>query len=559
MRRRKIFICILTLFFSLVVARLALSEYRSQPPFSFRLETAAGKESLHFWASDWGERFVFLPSFADLEKVVLESRKPRDFSGVTLGSGDHCQELELGKSYPVSGGAVTFLKSENLPALFLNTASGNLDYVHKERGNREGGQFRLYSQEGALLHQGGLTIQSRGNSTFLYQEKKPYGLTLSAPADLLGMGAAENWVLLANAFDNSHLRNKIVCDFAAQTELPYTPECQWVDLYLNGEYAGLYLLSEQNEIHPQRIAIPSSGSFLVTMETNGRENPDGIPNIGIQGDTALRIRSTDLPQEEMESIWDAIFRAFRSENGTDPLTGKHYTQLIDLDSWVRKFLIEEVFGNIDGGWYSQYFYRSGADPSGKVYAGPVWDYDQALGNASTYWEFGNVEHPEMLDRVFYIYENPDAPLYGLYHDPQFLRRMREIFHQEFLPLLETLPAQVADYASLISNSAQMNAIRWNAGDPAEESAALQRYIAGRREVLTQAWAEDSVLIPVQAHHAYRCVHYLLNPGDTLAQLPDTAGYQWYLSGTDQILDKNAPVHDPLAIELRPIAPEESPS
>ena len=111
-------------------------------------------------------------------------------------------------------------------------------------------------------------IRGRGNATWLW-EKKPYSLTLSKSADLLGMGAAKEWILLTNAPDPTHLRNKIAYDLAAEVGLLYSPESNWVDLYLNGEYTGLYLLTERNEIHPQRIPA-GNGTFLVSMELESR-------------------------------------------------------------------------------------------------------------------------------------------------------------------------------------------------------------------------------------------------------------------------------------------------
>ena len=70
------------------------------------------------------------------------------------------------------------------------------------------------------------------------------------------MGAAKKWILLANAFDASNINNKMAYDFAAKAGCAYTPECRWVDLYLNGAYTGLYLLSERNEVDSQRVDIP---------------------------------------------------------------------------------------------------------------------------------------------------------------------------------------------------------------------------------------------------------------------------------------------------------------
>ena len=311
--------------------------------------------------------------------------------------------------------------------------------------------MRLYLADGTLHYSGSFdALEGRGSSTW-EREKKPYDLELSAEGNLLGMGAAKRWVLLANAMDPSHLRNKIVYDFAKNLGMPYTPACKWVNLYLNGEYAGLYLLCERIEVHPQRADLTGEGYFLVSKEWEWRMEAQKQAYVQLESRAALRLRDTNMTPQAVQEVLQSAENGILAENGIDPVTGKHRWELVDLDSWAMKYLIEEVFGNVDGGTLSQYFYYDG----GKIYAGPVWDYDLTMGNT--------VAYPHPAANMFYgnrngVYATRWYP--ALYEDPEFFSRMVELYTTRFRPLLEALVEEGIDaYGNEIVHAAYGDLLR----------------------------------------------------------------------------------------------------
>ena len=78
---------------------------------------------------------------------------------------------------------------------------------------------------------------------------------LADSVDLLEMGSAEKWLLISNVFDDTALRNKVSYDIAEQFQVPCTAQLAFVDLYLNGQYAGNYLFAEKVEVGENRIPI----------------------------------------------------------------------------------------------------------------------------------------------------------------------------------------------------------------------------------------------------------------------------------------------------------------
>ena len=408
MAKQKIVICLTTvaLLLSVVIAGVILE---SQETSLFYVEIFANEqiEKIELWQSESGDYYIFLPSYAKLQQVKIhpDASTAVSIDGIYLYEGLTCDVFQPNVAYKCSYNVcgrdvqknITFLCSENIAAMYIDTQSQSMEYIHEKKGNAEKGNMRIYAASGELEYAGELdSINGRGNATWNTFEKKPYSLKLAAEADLLGMGAAQKWILLANAGDTSHMRNKIVYDFARRIGLAFSPDSQWVDLYLNGEYAGLYLLSERNEIHTQRVDISQTGSFLVSVELEERLKAQNILHTVTEEKQALRIHYPEqLSGSELSQLsqrLQAMENAVVSQDGFDPLTGQQWQDLIDVDSWVKKYLIEEVFGSIDAGLVSQYFYYDGDDPSSRIYAGPVWDYDNAMGNREC-WE---ILQPKML-------------------------------------------------------------------------------------------------------------------------------------------------------------------
>ena len=114
----------------------------------------------------------------------------------------------------------------------------------------------LVGADGSVIYDGSLTqLKARGNSTFTYAPKKSYQIKLDPKNDLLGNGEkVKTWVLLANYNDPTMLHDKFFKDLAADLGM-YSADCDWVDLYYDGEYRGTYLLSEKNSIGETGVDI----------------------------------------------------------------------------------------------------------------------------------------------------------------------------------------------------------------------------------------------------------------------------------------------------------------
>ena len=469
MKRRIICAAILLLVVFIIV--LFVDAWQSGGLFHVQVTADGHDQTIVLWEDADGNYIVFLPAYADLSKVHirLDTIRPMWLDEIRITNRTTADELILNYAYTLtrfdddlfSGKTVTFTQSGNVAAVYIETVSGSMDYIHEVKGNEEMGSIRVYTAQGELDYAGGLdSIKGRGNYTWNNCQKKPYSVNLMQDADLLDMGNASRWILLANADDESHLRNKFTYDFAEAAGLAFSPDSQWVDLYLNGEYAGLYQLCERNELQEYRVEIETEGSFLVSIDLVERIAEKAEPYLTTQAGVTLRVHEpqqvSDADLVQMAAYLQSMENAFLDDDGIDPVTGMHWRELIDMDSWARMYLLQEIFANGDAGISSQYFYFNAEDQ--KIYAGPIWDMDRSMGNSMAWHVYRPMVMPAQR---LHAKDGMDMPWFpSLLSDNEFKQLVRTLYAQQLQPLLtEWLSGTFEMYYTQIKPAVQMDQLR----------------------------------------------------------------------------------------------------
>ncbi len=228
-----------------------------------------------------------------------------------------------------------------------------------------------------------IEIRGRGNKSWEF-DKKSYHVKFDSKVNVLGIGEAEgkHWNLLANHCDQSLLRNYVALNFADRMSgVSYSPACTNVEVYLNGEYNGVYLLTESIRVGDGRVDIaddPEAGTdigYLVQMTTYAEEYPFRVGGKSYEIKSELS-EDSNLQWEQQMFIEDYISQCYDAVCAGDRT---EIEKLMDLNSIIDTYIVEETVKNLDVGWDSFFFYK---DAGGKLVMGPIWDFDLSLGNAN---------------------------------------------------------------------------------------------------------------------------------------------------------------------------------
>ena len=561
MKRKNLSILCFSILLCLVAVFYGVTEQKTGKvsSISVRVISDGGVEEVKLWEGPGERCYLFLPGYADLSEVYFQCNllgtTLLDYKRVTRDTV--CSDfpmnepIELIHDSPLryQWSELVIMQSAGVPTLYIDVQSGNMEHIHAEKGNKESGTMRLYSADGKLEAAAMVeSLQGRGNSTWQWSDKKPYSLRLSTETDLLGMGAASRWVLLAEVFDPSLIKNKMFYDLAETAGMPFAPDCHWVELYLNGEYAGLYLLSERNEVHANRVEIPEENSFLVSWEDEQRLITQKYPYIKTDRGTAIRVHHRTLPLEEVQRIWQSAENAIFAEDGIDPVTGKHWQELIDMDSWAKLFLVDEISCDYDGGNYSRFFYYQEINGVGKIYGGPVWDKDDTLANGQ--WPI--IAPNSIVASRSMIVDGEERKIFaGLYQKEVFSSRVAELYQRDFLPALTDLyETGIEMYADHIASAAKLNEIRWSQGDTKEKIMLVRDFLEKRMAFLNSCWIQKESFYCVRVYDDYDGSNgeFAVSPGAQIPALPETQpGLEWYVFGTEEPFDVAQPIWEDVDI------------
>lgn len=568
-----------------VVAFLEKSEYNRiqkngdyMERLQFTLRNSASEQTITCFTDEKEQTsYLFLPScavpgevrisFAGAERVVFVG----ETGEITLRNDGNISGLHYGETYDLyfcgRGGErlaqrkFVVMHSENLPALFLETDSGSLKDLNADKDYEEKGRIVLLDAEGTVVCADRLDrISGRGNSTWAYP-KKSYGIRLKNRADLFGMGSADNWILLSNVEDRSFIRNKITYDMGVAAGMTGSPESQYIDLYVNHSYHGMYQLCEKVEIDPERVPIKdlekenkNLNREIENCRRFGTERQKGVVlsaephdltggyllerDVGEKFSGEISGFSTDIlqnrytlkePAYASEAQVDYIGRlvnemelAVLSEDGVNPENGRSYTDYIDMRSFAQKYIVEELTKNNGGGATSSFFYKPDDAVSKKLFAGPVWDYDKAYARLD-----GINESESDLCYLMLRGSDPTALFWYLYQHEEFRQTVSACYEEFFSDYMQTiLDEKIDEYVEEIYTAKDMDEIRWKnvyggAVDYAYEVWKIKDFLAARKLFLDEVWAkqrEISTVCFVPEDSGRRYVSVL--KGERLERLPE---------------------------------------
>lgn len=551
--KRRGILGLLAISLTVVVAFMGRGEYdRIQRDGSymdnlcFVLDSSVSEQTI-FCFTDAAEQisYLFLPSYAKqnevkisfsgAEKVVFsgESGEVSLINGEGIGALDYNEKYDMyfcgRRGEKLEKQEVVIMHSKNLPAVFLETDSGSMDQLDADKNYAEKGRVVLFDTDGNVVCADRLDrISGRGNSTWAYP-KKSYGIRLKNRADLFGMGSADKWILLSNVEDRSYIRNKITYDMGVAAGMTGSPQSQYIDLYVNHRYHGMYQLCEKVEIDPERVPIadleeenrklnrdiescghfeterkkgvvlsvePSdlTGGYLLERDVSEKYREEIS---GFYTETLKDLYTVKEPAyasvaqvDYISGLVNALERAVVSEDGVNPESGRSFTEYIDMRSFAQKYIVEELTKNNGGGATSSFFYKPRDAVSTKLFAGPVWDYDKAYANLD-----GINESTGDLCYLMQRGTDPTTLFWRLNGHPEFRQEVSACYGEFFADYMQTIQDEKIDeYTSEICVSKDMDLIRWKEiyGRQVDYDREVQRirdFLSARKPFLDEVWTE----------------------------------------------------------------------
>jgi hypothetical protein len=252
--------------------------------------------------------------------------------------------------------------------------------------------------------EGMIGIEIRGQSSQMFP-KKSYGFETRNPqgadtsVSLLTMPDESDWILHAPYSDKTLMRNPLTY-YLGNRMGRWQPRTRWCELYLNGDYRGIYLLVEKIKRDKDRVNIDKllpedvkgdsvTGGYIVKVDKlDGLSqaeyfttNPISYSNARHYSFTYVYPSYNIITTEQKAYLRDYLTRFENALNGTafkDPVSG--YLPFIDENSFIDFEIIQELTNNVDGYRYSTFFYKQNVSEGGKLCAGPLWDFDLCYGN-----------------------------------------------------------------------------------------------------------------------------------------------------------------------------------
>lgn len=294
-------------------------------------------------------------------------------------------------------------------------------------------------------------IEHRGSSSQMFP-KKPFGIELRTekgennPLALCGLPKESDWILYASYNEKSLMHNVLSMSLARQMGMNAS-RTKYVEVVIDNLYQGVYVLMEKIKIDKNRVDIATlkpediagdelSGGYIVKIDKSTgtnygtfRSNYTNTNGFANQYFYHLPKTINDTQRNYIRAYIRKFEDAVYGKDYKDDLTG--YAQYVDLSSFAKMFIINEVSRNIDGYRISSYFYKDKDSKGGKLTASPPWDYDISYGNADycqgQRYDLWAYKFNEICPR-----DGFQVPVFWerMVSDPKFIGELRNVYFEQ---------------------------------------------------------------------------------------------------------------------------------
>ncbi len=361
------------------------------------------------------------------------------------------------------GGATAVQPSGTLPVMYINTENNQTitskdDYLNATYYLDAKG-ISGFENIGTATAPLNMEIKGRGNYSWTGFNKKPYRIKLADKQALLGMIKSKHFTLLAHADDakdkKGYLRNAAGFEFSKLIGLAWTPAVQPLELVLNGDYVGLYFLTEHIRVDKDRVNIVEqddeetdaqkiTGGWLVEID-----NYDSDPHITIKegGKTTMWVtyKTPEVLSSQQETYLTNQIKKLDNLIYGDKSSNELW-QYLDMDALARFYIVQELTDNYESFHGSCYLHKDMGDDA-KWTFGPVWDFGSAFNRDKTQYLYqGDVWHNHWIPEICKF--------------PAFMEHVKTVWREFYANDYEKIFDYTSQHLAQLKTAASVDAQRW---------------------------------------------------------------------------------------------------
>ena len=399
--------------------------------------------------------------------------------------------------YPGRGLPIVEIELKGVTQEEINNGSKDIKYEGNELNINNNGRVSEYKN---------VEVKGRGNSTWTW-DKRPYRIKFDEKVDVLGMGKAKKWCLLANYMDGTNLRTEIGFTLEKMLDMKYTMDGRFIEFYVDGNYQGLYYLTKAVEVSSNVVDLEDDLGVLVELDNIYGTLVEKYYTTG-NGDI-LTIKDVAKEENDEQAMEDFLMNYNELEKAIEAKDYKKISELADVESFAQYYLLSEFTVNPDAYWTSFYMNKDGKED--KIHAGPGWDFDMALANRywgnwlgeklysptetmvrklelspETWIEMGNSEEDYVVsDQISTI-------MYDLMDIPEFQDEVKRVFNEKMVGKGEELMTRIINKATEIYQAALKDGEKWEKGNFIAETENLIRWVKARYDYFEETYGDDRV-------------------------------------------------------------------
>ena len=516
-----------------------------------------------------------------------------DVSG-TFGSGDTLPAFEENAQYTFTvgnqeggeeeSGTVVFLYTENVPSMYIDTVSGSMESVDSDKKHEtsEAASYRIYLTDGEQDSSGMCEIKGRGNSTWSLA-KKPYNLNLNAYNSLLGMSSSTKLALIANFWESTQTRQYYAFEAAQRLGLEYTPEQRFVNVYLNGRYHSLCLLTQRINVNGGTVRITDLDKKNKRINQGGSQPDSIVMDTDEDGHEALAYAWEKEPEDvsggyliefdnryDSEDVWFATGTKHMVFKSPDTPSVREYQYISEYVREAEKALFAGAVTDENGDSYDgpeaasngggslvKWDGEKGVNPdNGKS----VWDYfdmdswarmfviqdffvqsdDEFYsfyfykkeGNPLLYcgpvWDFdlcmGNMNCGDYYltsEQTLWLRDGRKRWLHRMDQFPEFRERVAQIYLEEMEPIVrDILENEFDQNVEMLEKDTRINYLRWGKNlDYEERTGLFKTLFENRVEFVHDYYSDPDSYCRLLFHFAWGDFSYYVKKGESMGFLP----------------------------------------